>query len=69
LSRAKILNLIPVIVQHSHYCLTDVNVKHYMVVQKSGHPRNSMDVRFFGPPCIWHIVKQQYQLTVSKNCR
>jgi len=23
----------------------------YRVVQKSGHPRNSMGVRFFGPPC------------------
>jgi len=24
----------------------------YRVVQKSGHLRNSMGVRFFGPPCI-----------------
>jgi len=23
----------------------------YRMVQKSEHPRNSMDVRFFGPPC------------------
>jgi len=22
------------------------------VIQKTGHPRNSMGVRFFGPPCM-----------------
>jgi len=29
----------------------------YRVVPKSGHPRNSIGVRFFGPPCMPDIPK------------
>jgi len=33
----------------------------YRVVQKRGHPRNSMGVRFFGPPCmVTPIALAQY---------
>ena len=39
----------------------------YGVVQKSGHPRNSMGVRFFGPPCISKMTYKSISQSINQS--